>query len=177
MRSAVRTSRSSLRARAGIVLDQVIELRAVAQHAEDDFGGQPGVARIECRGVGEQEVGGVAARFHFAQNVERQQPGGGDLRMVFRWHFQAGRLHPGDGSMCAQAIVPKRFGKCDEGLYTWTDLMRKYSKLLLALTLFFTTIVIAPSGMAQCVSLTSIGTHTRRISIPSRIRRVARPTP
>ena len=66
-----------------------------------------------------------------------------------------------------QVIVPKRFGKCDEGLYTEPEypqratgrahIMRKNSQLPLALILFLTTVVFAPSGLAQCVSLTSIG--------------------
>ena len=72
---------------AGMMLDQEIELGTVAQHAEDDLRGQTGIARVERRGVGQQQVRGIASRLHFHQNVERQKPGGSDLRMVFRWHF------------------------------------------------------------------------------------------
>ena len=59
------------------MLDQEIELRAVAQHAEDDLRGQPGVARIERRGALEQQVGGIAAGFHLAEDVEGGDAGGG----------------------------------------------------------------------------------------------------
>ena len=58
------------------MFDQEIELRAVSQHAEDDFGGQPRVARIESRGARQQQVGGIAARFHLAEDVERGRAGG-----------------------------------------------------------------------------------------------------
>ena len=71
---------------AGMVLDQVIELGAIAQHAEDDLRRQSGVAGVERRGVGHQKVGSVASRFHFHQNVERQKTGGGDLRCVLSGH-------------------------------------------------------------------------------------------
>ena len=72
---------------AGMVLDQEIELGAVAQHAEDDLRRQPGIAGVERGGVGQQEVRGIAPRLHFHQNVERQKPGGGDLRSVLGWHL------------------------------------------------------------------------------------------
>src|ERR1039457_6265402 len=49
---------------AGMVLDQEIELTAVAQHAENDLRGQPGIARVERGGVRHQEVRGIASRFH-----------------------------------------------------------------------------------------------------------------
>jgi hypothetical protein len=56
MRSAARTSASSFGRLAGVKLDQVVELRPVTQHAENDFGGQAGVARIERRGAFEKQV-------------------------------------------------------------------------------------------------------------------------
>ena len=44
----------------GVAVDQVIELRPVAQHAEDDLGGEPGIARIEPR-ASIQQVRSIAA--------------------------------------------------------------------------------------------------------------------
>ena len=46
-----------LLAAAGIVLDEEIELRAISQCAEDDLGGEPGVARVDSGGMGEKEIG------------------------------------------------------------------------------------------------------------------------
>ena len=73
---------------AGMVLDQEIELGAIAQYAEDDLRGQPGVARVERSGVGHQEVRGIASRFHFEENVEGEDAGGGDLHSGFKRHFR-----------------------------------------------------------------------------------------
>ena len=100
MRSAMRTSRSSLRAPAGIVLDQEIELRAVAQHAEDDLRGQPGVARIESGGVGEQEVGRIAAALHLAEDVEGDGAGWGDGHSLQskRWSSSHDSITPAGSS-------------------------------------------------------------------------------
>ena len=64
--------------RAGIVLDQEIELRRIAQHAEDDLGGQPGIARIERGGVGEEQVRRPRSSFDTQQNVEGECSGGGN---------------------------------------------------------------------------------------------------
>ena len=58
------------------MFDEEIELRPVAQHAEDDLGCQPGIARIE-RAVREQQVGSLAARLHLKQNLERGDAGWG----------------------------------------------------------------------------------------------------
>jgi len=52
------------------MLDQVIELRAVSQHAEDDLRRQPRIARIERRRAREQQVGRVTAGFDRKQDVE-----------------------------------------------------------------------------------------------------------
>ena len=58
------------------MLDQVVELRAVAEDAEDDFGGEAGVAGVEAGGLFEQEVGRIAAGVDLAQDVEGDAAGG-----------------------------------------------------------------------------------------------------
>ena len=65
-----------LLAAAGIVLDQVIELGAEAEDAEDDFGGEGSVAGIERGGVSEQEVRGPGTGFDAAEDVEGEDAGG-----------------------------------------------------------------------------------------------------
>ena len=62
---------------AGVVPDKAVELRAVSQHAEDDGGGQAGIARIESRGARQKQIGGIAAGFHLAEDVEGGDAGGG----------------------------------------------------------------------------------------------------
>ena len=61
---------------AGVMPDEPVELRAISQHAEDDGGGEPGVAGIESGGAGEQQIGGIAAGFHLAEDVEGGDAGG-----------------------------------------------------------------------------------------------------
>ena len=70
--------RVELPAVSGIVLDQVIELRPVAQHAEYDFGCEPGIAGGKSGGVGQQKVGSKAALLHLAEDVEDSGAGGRD---------------------------------------------------------------------------------------------------
>src|ERR1035441_9080559 len=65
-----------LLAAGGIMLDQVIELGAEAENAEDDFSGQGGIARVERRGVSEQKVGGPGTGFHAAEDVEGEDASG-----------------------------------------------------------------------------------------------------
>ena len=65
----MRTS-GSRRAAADVQGGQVIELRLVAQDAEDDFGGEAGIAGVEGARAGGQQVGGVAAGFDRAEDVE-----------------------------------------------------------------------------------------------------------
>src|ERR1035437_2694461 len=62
---------------AGVMPNQPVELRAVSQHPEDDGGGEAGVPGIEGGGVGEKQIGGVAAGFHLAEDVEGGGAGGG----------------------------------------------------------------------------------------------------
>ena len=57
-------------AAAGIMLDQEIELCLVTEHAENDLGGETGIAGIERRGAGEQQIGRIAAAADFAESVE-----------------------------------------------------------------------------------------------------------
>jgi hypothetical protein len=63
---------------AGVVGDQVIELGAIPEDAEDDFTGETGVAGIERGGAGEEEVGGIAAGFDELEDIEGGAACGGD---------------------------------------------------------------------------------------------------
>ena len=75
--------------------DKVVELRAISQHAEDDSAGEAGVAGIESRGVGEQQIGGIAAGFHLAEDVEGGGAGGGGHGWLVRmWPMARGRDWP-----------------------------------------------------------------------------------
>jgi hypothetical protein len=76
---------------AGVVVDQEIELGAVSKHAEDDFGGEAGVAGIQYGGVGGQQIGGVGATLHAQENVEGEGAGGRDVQLpiLARYDFDA----------------------------------------------------------------------------------------
>ena len=60
----------------GVVFQEEIELRTISQDAEDDLGGQRGVARIEPGGMRQQKVGRPGAGFHAEQDVEGENAGG-----------------------------------------------------------------------------------------------------
>ena len=47
---------SELPAPAGVIRDEVIELRLVAQHAEDNLGSEAGIARIELIGLRQEQI-------------------------------------------------------------------------------------------------------------------------
>src|SRR6185436_11702465 len=64
-------------AAAGVALDQMIELGAVSQDAEDNFGGESGVPRVHAGGLIEEKIGRIPAGFDFAQDVEGDPPGSG----------------------------------------------------------------------------------------------------
>jgi len=59
-----------LLAPAGEILDEEIELRAIAKNAKDDLRREPGITRIEPLGVRQQQFGSPSSAFHASQNVE-----------------------------------------------------------------------------------------------------------
>ena len=62
---------------AGVVVDEVIELRPIAEDTEDDLGREAGVARIEVGGVSEKKFGCPGATFDTAKDFEGDTGGEG----------------------------------------------------------------------------------------------------
>ncbi len=89
----------------GIALNQEIELRLKAQHAERNFRSQPGIAGIEAGGEREQQVRGISAALHLPENFE------GD-RTRWRRHYRRSLMISDSRRACSTGVLAWRSCLC-----------------------------------------------------------------
>ena len=99
---------SSFSRAAGRAGDQGVEFALVAENAEEDVGGQAGVARIEMRGFGGERFGGPGASVDREESGKGGISGGGDGHHSSRTGAVANGAGAGAARVAGMPIPPHK---------------------------------------------------------------------